>query len=194
VGQPAETPESVRVRIGEAIAQDGAGRLFGELRSLPYVTQVAIVEAVNSIEIVVVPDVVGADREAEVAAAILRGVGLQAAKTTGARSGVARYPTGQTVTLRWEDGQTDPVNVTYTITVPLGSDADAVRDAANEAVRAVFGRLSVGGTLRVGDLFSAIWAVGALNLTLSAPSANVTPSLLTTLLVPGTITGNVVLA
>jgi hypothetical protein len=195
VGRDVESDSILRRRWALSLGRPNCPTFAGIRRTvlgLLWVEQVAIARtAPGVLGIAVYPAPVGATQEDELGRAIYGCIGAQA-QTVGAESVSITGVDGRAVVVRWTNPTTEAVDVDITVQLLTGTTLADVTSAVEQATLGVFGALSVGDTLYRLALAQALpgpasGIVGGVIL-LDGVAADVTPALVTTLLVPGTIT------
>ena len=195
VGHLAESDSILRRRWAVSLGRPRCPTFPGMRRTLLavlWVEQVSIVRtAPGTLSISVYPAPVGADQETELGEAIYSCLGADTL-TTGAESVTITGVDGRDFVVSWTNATTQAVDVDVTVVLATGVTLASITPAVEAAVEAVFQGLSVGGTLYRLALAQALpgpssGVIGGAIL-LDGLAADVTPALVTTLLVPGTVT------
>jgi len=209
LGRDRESPASYRLRLQRLAASDG-GTIPGWLRRIEAVGFVRVaavtITSPGTALVRVVPGSLTAAQEAALAQAIFDGAPPISYDLTGLGTqviGTATDPYGGTTTVVWYEGVEEPVNAAAAVileagyTLGTGGPLD-VLPALNEAYQALFASLFPGSTVRWSEYYCALAAVTGVARVLtgstqtwlgtSGAQVDVTPTLATNLLVPGTLT------
>jgi len=183
--------------LRQRIAQKRSG-VFGSpagmtetIRAIPWVRAVGLVENDGAFAVYVVPGPVVAAQREQLAQTIYatHAVGIASAEGvigTGTESQVISGADGFPVTVRWEEGTTENVLITFTLVLAPRTDMTIARAEASQAIRQVFNQLNPGDTVRYLKCIAAleIRSVLGATLTLNGGTADVSPSNAANLLVP----------
>lgn len=191
IGRPEQSTTELRIAVRRA--HNRAGGSVTGLRSaviaLPWVVAASVEGAEGIVLVTVAPAPVGDTQEQELGNAIYQWLPA-GASTQGTGISVVGAD-GRDVTVRYEAGVTQAVNVVLTLTTD-GTVTDAATEEAAEAtIAAIFAALSQGETLyyyRALAAFATISGVTAAVLTLNGSTGNITPTSSADILVSGAVT------
>lgn len=185
VGRVRESDALLRVRRSRSLvavpAPSRDGIRAGVL-ALPYVTACSVARAsAGVVAVTLYPEVVGADRQTAVAAAIgVRLAGGDITQSPGDASATYTLDDGTAETIYWLEGGAQAVVVLVNVTTDTGVALADVTDAVTSAIGAVFAGLEVGATVRYSAVYCAAaeveGVVGIASLTLDGGTADITPA------------------
>lgn len=175
VGRDRETDAQLRARL----ALGGSG-LRQDVRALDWVTAAtAVTTGAGTLLVTVAPAPVGTDQTQELVDTI--GPYVLGIVTQGAESANYTAPDGTVTVIAWDEGTTDPIAATLTVTRASGVSLASVSDAVAAAVDGYFATLEIGEVvIRQRVIAAALTVDGVIDVTactLDGVAGNYTPAL-----------------